>query len=67
MCYVLVEINVTHYDCALWSASVYLSVLGTCGYCIAQFIDGGNIGGLASFRNLTGKILTDSMLDNIIY
>ena len=34
-------------------------------YCIAQFIDGENIDGLALFRHLTRKILTDDILDDL--
>ena len=34
-------------------------------YCIAQNFDVGNIDRLASFRSLTGKILTDSLLENL--
>ena len=42
---------------------------GVCMYiyihCIVQNFDRGNIDGLASFRSLTGKILTNSPLDNL--
>ena len=31
----------------------------------AQILTGGNIDGFASFRSLTGKILTDSLLENL--
>ena len=31
-------------------------------YSIPQFIDRGNIDGLALFRNLIGKVLTDNIL-----
>ena len=34
-------------------------------YRIAQFIDGENIDGLALFRHLTRKILTDDILDDL--
>ena len=34
-------------------------------YRIVQNFDGGNIDRLASFRSSTGKILTDSLLDNL--
>ena len=34
-------------------------------YHIAQNFDGGNIDGLALFRSLTGKIVMDSLLENL--
>ena len=37
-----------------------------CTYHIAgNFDEGKNIDGLASFRSLTGEVLTDSLLDNL--
>ena len=55
----------THTLCSYACMYVYMYVCTyVCMYRIAQFIDEGNIDGLASLRNLNGKILTDSILDN---
>ena len=42
-----------------------LQVMYLSSYRIAQFIDGENIDGLALFRHLTRKILTDDILDDL--
>ena len=67
-----------HNEFLEWNYTQYINTCYKVAYCnflsqiysqlsyhMVQNFDGGNIDGLASFRSLTGKILTDSLLENL--
>ena len=59
----------SYIDSTLLAAPFFMAASCFClayTYRIAQNFDEGNIDGLASFKSLTGKTLTDSLLDTCL-